>query len=335
LEIVGALGEYWWRSGRWADGRRWVDAALDLPASAPPAVRARALLYRARLLGARHHERHREDLEASLALFRAGDDAAGVAVCLAHLAAVEAWAGNHEQATVLVNEAMNVAEAVHDEDALAFVLVQSAVTTASYERAAGRARTAIAHLERVGNLRQLGFVCNVVAYQAIAEGRYQDALDWLDQGFNASRRLGDLNLVYLIRGNQGLASLFLDNVAEAGHRFREALAVCREGGSEGIIDEELLGLAAASAKQGKFTLAAQLAGAARAHPAPGASPNESAIWSQLEEIISRARERVGPEDWDADERRGGALTVPEAIDLALARGRFAHKAPTTLASSGS
>jgi tetratricopeptide (TPR) repeat protein len=336
LELVGELGDYWWRSRRWADGRPWADAALELSGSAPPQVRARALLCRARLVGARRPEPHRHDLEAGLALFRVGDDAAGVALCLAHLAAAEGFAGRHERATALVDEAISLAQAADAQDALAFALVQSVATPARYEQAAGRARAAITHLERIGDLRQSGFVCNLVAYQAIAEGRYEDALAWLDRGLIAARSLDDPNLVYLIRGNQGVANLFLDRPAEAGQRFRDALAVCREGGTEDIIDETLFGLAAATAKQGDLERAAQLVGAARAHPSPGNSATEAAVWLRMNDrVVAPARDRFGPENWDDAERRGGTLTITEAIDLALARGRFAGRASGALSRSRS
>jgi tetratricopeptide (TPR) repeat protein len=331
LQLVGALGDYWWRTGRWADGLPWVDAALQSEADAPPEVRARALLYRARLAGSRRPQPHREDIEASLTLFRACHDAAGIAVCLAHLATLENLAGHNDQATALADEAIDVAEGARDEDALAFALVQSAMAATTYEQVAGRARTAITHLQNVGDLRQSAYVCNVTAYQAIAEGRYHDALAWLDEGLEASRPLGELDLLYLIRGNQGLAHLFLDHLAEAGQWFRDALAVCREGGSEDIVDETLLGLAAATARQGDLEHAAQLAGAARAHPSIGNMPSEVGILSEISEMVAEARERLGPGNWDAAERRGGTLTVPEAIDLALARGRFAQAAPETVA----
>jgi hypothetical protein len=43
--------------------------------------------------------------------------------------------------------------------------------------------------------------------------------------------------------------------------------------------------------------------------------------------------RYGPERWDLDERAGAALTVHDAIDLALERGRFARVATTTTAAA--
>jgi tetratricopeptide (TPR) repeat protein len=254
-----------------------------------------------------------------------------VARCLAHLAAARSWAGEDDVAEALAVEAIGIARASQDEDVLGFALVQHAVSAARYDDAALRTREAIAHLRGIGDLRQLGYVRNVTAYLAIAERRYEDALAWLDEGIEETRPLGDPNLVYLIRGNQGLANLFLDRLTDAAERFRDALAVCREAGSEDIVDESLLGMAVVVARQGAPRLAAELAGAARAHPALGYGPQEVDVLSRLGAMLDRERERCGPEDWDRAQRSGEVLSVREAIDLALARGRFARTAPDALA----
>jgi predicted ATPase/DNA-binding SARP family transcriptional activator len=319
LELVGELREYWLRSGRWADGRRWAEAALDVPGRTPPLLRAKALLCRAITAGGRRPE-YRRDLEASLALFRASDDVGNVALCLGHLAAAEAFAGHYDAAAALAERAVEAATEAGDEDALGFVLAQGVLTSPHYEQAAVHATAAIPVLERAGDLRQLGMVCNLAGYAAIVNGRYRDALDWLDRGVDAARALGDLNLTYLLRGNQGVANLFLDRSADAGEGFREALAVCRASGSEDIVEEALFGLGAATAVEGDLELAGQLVGAARAHPAPGMTPGEAAVWSRLEDaFVAPARERFGPRDWDRAERAGAMLTVAQAIDLALSR----------------
>lgn len=64
--------------------------------------------------------------------------------------------------------------------------------------------------------------------------------------------------------------------------------------------------------------------------------DEQIVWSRLiGDILSPARDRYGPEHWDPAERQGTTLTVHEAIDLALERGRFARQATTTTASTPS
>jgi hypothetical protein len=115
------------------DGLPCVDAALQVEGDAPAEVRARALLFRARLAGSRRPQPHREHIEASLALVRTCRDGAGIATCLAHLATLESIAGHTEHATALADEAIDAATGAQDQDALAFALVQSAMAAACYE----------------------------------------------------------------------------------------------------------------------------------------------------------------------------------------------------------
>jgi hypothetical protein len=152
----------------------------------------------------------------------------------------------------------------------------------------------------------------------------------------ARRLKDDAQSTFFIRGNQGLAWLFLDELDEAAQTFRDALAVCREAGREELVAETLLGMAAVSARRGEFAQAARLAGAARVNGTPEPSRNEDSIWSRLgDEHLAPARQRYGPQRWDRAEQEGASLTVHEAIDLALTRERTATLAPTTTAARGS
>lgn len=80
---------------------------------------------------------------------------------------------------------------------------------------------------------------------------------------------------------------------------------------------------AVEASRGQFARAARLAGAAKAHQARRGFVDEQIVWSRLIDDIAPARHRDDPERWDLAEREGAALTVHDAIDLALERGRFA------------
>jgi len=76
LELLGEIGDYWWHTNRWHEGLTWFNAALEHTPSAYDHARAKALPYRARLTDAHQsYEELRGDLEASLSLFRACDDA--------------------------------------------------------------------------------------------------------------------------------------------------------------------------------------------------------------------------------------------------------------------
>jgi predicted ATPase/class 3 adenylate cyclase len=331
LQLVGELGAYWWHTHHSDDALRWIDAALELGRDASPCLRAGALLNRGRLTDVRRSDKpNRRDLQASLELYRACDDASGIAACLTHLAFAETWVGHHDEATVLSEQAVRYAERAQDQEAIASALARGVDSGTDYDDVARRARSAMPYLQRVGNLDQLAHVCVTAAYVAIAERRHQDALAWLDGALDAARPFDDPGWQFIIQGNQGLARLFLHDLKDARERFCAALAVCVEAGRESAVDETLLGLAAVEASRGQPARAACLTGAAKAHEARRGFGEEEIVWSRLiDDILAPARENYGPERWDLAEREGAALTVHDAIDLALERGRFARVAIMT------
>ncbi|HSD79366.1 MAG TPA: tetratricopeptide repeat protein, partial [Solirubrobacteraceae bacterium] len=263
------------------------------------------------------------------------DDARGMAACLNELAAAATWVGNFADATTLSQQAIRFAERAHDETTIATALAQAVTSGADYEDVAERARRALLHLRRVGNLDQQARVCVNAGYAAIVERRYRDALAWLDDGLDPARRLDDAAWQFTLLGNLGLATLFIDEFDEARRQFSAALAICREAGCEDIVDETLLGLAAVEASCGRFPRAARLTGAAKRHEVPRGVA-EDAVWSRLtEEILAPAREHDGHERWDSAEREGAELTVRDALDLALRRGRFAPATDATMTAARS
>ena len=336
LQLVNELGDYWFYTHHSEDGLRWINAALDLGGDAPPLMRAGALLTRGRLTDVRQSDKpNPRDLRASLELYRACDDASGIAACLGHLALAETWVGNYDEATALSEQAVRYAERTKDEAVIAFARVQAAASGADYEEVASRARSALPYLHRIGNLDELARVCGVAGYVAIAERRYREALAWLDEALVAARLLNDPRELFVIQGNQGLARLFLHELEDAGQHFCDALAACRDAGPQtGGVDETLLGLAAVEASRRQHGRAARLTGAANAHQARHGFVDEATIWSRLvDDFLAPARARCGPARWDLAERAGAELTRDDAIDLALERGRFARVTTTTTAAA--
>jgi predicted ATPase/class 3 adenylate cyclase len=91
LQLVDELGDYWWHTHHTEDAldeaHRLINAALELGCDASPRLRAAALLNRGRLTDIRRSDKpYRGDLQASLELYRACNDASGIAACLGHLA---------------------------------------------------------------------------------------------------------------------------------------------------------------------------------------------------------------------------------------------------------
>jgi hypothetical protein len=316
LRLVGALGRYWWDSSRYQEGLRWTDAALAAEGATSSALRARALLEGAQLVGPRRAERFIAQLEAARRLLDDLGDAGGVAECLAHLAVVRTWSDD-PSGIALAAEAVGLAKRSGDDFALAVALVSRVHTSPDFRTALEHAPAAIAHLESLGNLLETAQVCSEVAYNAMAEERYDDGLHWLERGLVASEQLGSPKTQFLIRSNQGLALLFLGRSEAAAQAFADACAISIEAGSERLVDETLLGLDVIAAEQGDLARAARLAAAAERHLVPLRAPNEEKIWDRLEARLRTARAQADGDAWARAEQEGARLDVREAIELAL------------------
>ncbi len=328
FELVRGLALYWWQTHHAEDGLHWIDLALEQSDDADPGLTGWVLLTRARLVGWRLPERHGDDLRAALRLFRACDDAAGIAVCLAHWADLESLRGHFRQAAALADEASAAARRTDDPDVVSLVLGLTAMS-ADYMQTVQRARSALVAIRRAGDLLREATLCNSCGYQALANGRYDDADAWLGAGLRAGEQLLALGLLFTIRTNLALVRLFVGDFDAAAEGFSAALELSRQAGTENLIDETLLGLAAVEAVRCDPGRAARLAGAAALRQVTR-SVDEERVWTRLyDNYLDPARERHGPQRWDEDARADGPLTAHEAIDLALRRGRFAPRATST------
>jgi predicted ATPase len=320
VALAGALGPYWWRANHDDEGRQWLDAALRVGAEAPAAVRARALLFRARVSRRLHGPEEARDLCDAAELFAEVGDRAGVARCLAFLAVAERSHGEYDRARAHIDEAVRTAREVGDPEALATALTAAAMRAPDFASASALAEEAIAALQAVGNVVDVCSVCSETGYLAIRDGRYADALPWLEQALIAAREAGDPLGLHLVDGNQALALLFCGKHEEAAELFARSLELCRDFGFHDFADESLFGLAAVAVEEGRLERAARLAGAARAH---GGGPNtmdEDVVFQRLhEQYLVPGRSRLGEPQWDRAMLAGGALSFDDAVDLALER----------------
>ena len=156
-----------------------------------------------RLVGPRRADRFRANLEQARALFAESGDDAGVARCLAHLAKERAWFGDDSAGIALAEKAVEHAKRSGDQHAIADALASRVNGADDFAAAARHAPAAIRQLRAVGDLEQIAVVCSNVGASAIVGERYQEALQWLDEGLVAGTRWAVADMRYVIRGNQG------------------------------------------------------------------------------------------------------------------------------------
>jgi predicted ATPase/transcriptional regulator with XRE-family HTH domain len=288
LRLTGSLWRFWQMHGHVREGRRWLAAALALPAPDAPAARGKVL----NAVGVLCFQQgeyvasgalHREDLE----LRRALGDERGVAQALNNLGVVARNDGD-----------ITAAQALH-EDGLAI------------RRALGD-RWGVAQA-----LNNLGVVARMQGDLPRAQALHAESLA-------IRRELGDERGMVVALIYHGLVARAREDHAAACAWYADGLATAWALGNLPLIAEALEGIAIAITGIGDAEQAARLFGAAEALrdslgvPLSPDDRRDHAAWE------ARAREGVGPERWQAAWATRSAMPLGDAIADALDAARLSR-----------
>ena len=282
LRFIVALWRYWRHLGEFVEGRRWADAALDLPGSAPAALRAKALW------------------AAGALAFPQGDDA---------------------RMAVLASEALQLAEQSDDPMDLRNALTMEgmvALVQSRYADALEPFRTAVAICERLGLSWHLGTSHLNLGIALLHSGTADEAAVALREALNVYQQLGDNVFAARVINTLAHAALARDDVPQADELARRALSMAARQGERQGIAAGLLTLAGVAAARSGAELAAELAGASAAITesiAARDAPFEVAIPQRLLRQIELVTD---PPRWRRSWDSGHALDADSAIARALA-----------------
>jgi DNA-binding SARP family transcriptional activator len=288
LRLLGDLGWFWYSSGHWSEGRRWMEGGLAIPATTDTMRAARADV----LLGAGVVASLQSDLshalpwlEESAALYRAAGDLNGEAYALAYHGVCYGQTGD-ERAAAPTIQALEHFRRSGDKYGLRLALVVLATTYAirgDVERARAYGEEGVAVAQEFGLQRELGIALQVLGGVSMALGDVRRAADLYSQSIAALRR--DPSLFWIQRVLQMLATAtFRLGGSERGARLLGASEVVSErlgAGLFGYHREQLLsaiGVARSAIGDAAFE-AARHAGRAMS----------------LEAALSEATEAIGPE----------------------------------------
>jgi tetratricopeptide (TPR) repeat protein len=209
LRLTGAVWVYWLTRGHWTEGRRSLEAALDLAterelASGEDALWGAALL----ALWQNDEERGLAHSTKLLDVSRAEGSRRGEAIALELIAIAASQRGDFDRATALFEESLVIAREVGDEWLITVVL------------------------------NNLGDV-------ELNAGNFERAIELFEESLALGEERGDLDRRARQLTNLGSASLALGNTPAARARFDEALDAARVIGLREIYVYALLGLAAA------------------------------------------------------------------------------------------
>jgi tetratricopeptide (TPR) repeat protein len=281
LRLAANLGVYWYHRGLAREGTGWLERALSAANDPPPEVEALAL----RMLGVlmetqREYDRAIELFETALEKSLAIGDRAGEAACLNSLGVTARSSGAAEGAEDFFERALRIRRELGDKNGL------------------------------VSTQNNLGIVYT-------DQGRFDEARSLFTGNLVLDRQNGDKWGAAITELNLSAVSL-LEGDAEracttAVHALRAVVAVGDlDAQAEAL--EVCLGVATA---QGRWTLAARLAGASDAFRASIGVPSAPADRVRLDRWIGACRENLDRADFDAAWREGSLMTTDQATSYAL------------------
>jgi predicted ATPase/DNA-binding XRE family transcriptional regulator len=281
LRYSVALWRHWRHVGDFAEGRRWLGAALALPGPTPASLRAKALWAAAALA------------------FPQGD---------------------HERMAVLASEAYELAQQSEDPMDLRNALTNQgmvAMVRDRYTEALEPFRESVAICLQLGSSWQLGTSYLNLGVALLHAGFDDEAVANLEEAGHVYRRLGDE--VFAARSDNSIAhaALARGDVAEAERLAREALRVASAQRERQGIGDGLHTLAAVAAARSDPDRAAMLAGAAAAVRETMAARPGSFDVAIPQRFLERMEQTVTVERWQRAWQAGHELDVGDAVPYAL------------------
>jgi predicted ATPase/class 3 adenylate cyclase len=266
LRTVSALGPFWRARGHIAEARRWLARALADADNVAPEVRANALWWSARQAAAQDDLKAEIPLlDAALELFRELGWPRETAFALGELGWIALQQGERERAEELCEEALAVARATGDADAISAQLNYLADI---YSARGDHVRALTSHEEALALRRTLAdpmLVTNSTYNLGIAafeNGEIARARKAFEETHALARGLGDI--LHSAAADFMLAELDLHegDADGAQRRILSCLAVYTELENDRSRAECLVVLGGTAAARGSFEDAARLFGAA-------------------------------------------------------------------------
>lgn len=324
LRLASGLWRYWRVRSYFNEGRHWLKDALSHREHASNDVLAKALLGAGSLAYYQSDfPRGRQVLEDSLALFRGLNDKRGIAYCLNLLSQGQVMTGALEDARIALEEALTLFRELGDTRGMNYSLfflgtMQLAGGKMSEARAAFE--ECLSYFQSAGDKWWVGNTISQLGWIQNYQGETDKAMQMFREALEISTQFGDTRgtaraLLYF-----GDAESSREAYAAARTNYNEALKLFHEVGDVFWMTVCIEALAHVAARQNNARQSAQLLGVGeKLHEqlrAPIMQPHrERHAWS-----ANRARELLGAQDFGEAWKQGRALTMEQAIELAMREG---------------
>jgi len=319
--LAGALAWFWVLRGHFQEGRMWLERALLHSDTAPPAIRAKALLGTGRLIWMQGDcGQAMRQFEESLALFRPLGDPSGTAASLSMLGRAALDSGDSAHAVAYCGEALTLFRELGDGANVGSTL--NALGNAVWEQGdTERARTLFEESLRLNReldqRRTSGYCLNFLGRIALEQGDLARAAGLHAESLALFEALGDRRGIAFSLGHLAHLAREHEEYEQAATRYRESLTLFRALGIRGEIAWVLEGYASVQAACGEHHRAIRLASAAAALREEIGSPPSRLSRTDVQHWLAAARAAIGEETAEAIWALGHSLPLQEAIAEAL------------------
>ena len=282
VELVGRLGWFWYSSGLWTEGRRWLEGALSLP------------------------EAQSLDARRATALFAAG--------------VISSLQGQGAVARAWLDETVTIAQAIGDRhlEAYANNYLGVALGQEGHAAAEAHARAALPWFEEVGDLYGKRLALMVIATMRLKEGDLANARMAAEEAVRVAYAYGlgrELGIALQVLGTVMMHQRELDAAARA---LGEALRALRDDPQAFWLARALELLGVIECARSRPLEAARLFGAAEARRERMGAVMFRLDRERLAPHVEAARAALGDDAFAEAWQAGRDLPFEQAVDVAIA-----------------
>lgn len=289
VNLAGALRNFWILHNHLAEGRGWLEKALNLNQNTPQDVRFKLLNglghtagYQGDLETAR--KAHEEGLKAGAA----ANDLRQIALSYRGLGFVAKWKGDIAEARKFIEKGLAGSQKINEKNGIAV------------------------------SLNALGDLARVEKDYAAARPLFEESLAICRQIGNTQGVVGSLN-------NLGAVTFGEGDYDAACAYYSEALAAVRQLGEKISLSYSLDGFAALAVKRSDAVRAAQLAGAAEHLRSLFGFETEPAERRFRDDYFAELRSALDEEIFVENYRQGREMTIEKAVETALEFVKNGHR----------
>ena len=284
LRLSGSIWLYWQTRGHWTEGRRFLADAVALGADLEP-----------------------ERLVDSL--FGGG--------------LLALWQGDVDEGEQLASRILEISRTASDQEHVYSVAIHLfslvALSRDDRDRALALLEESLAYVRRRGDQWLQSIVLNNLGTVFAAEGDYERAAELFEESLAIGEARGDLDRRARALNNLGSTYRSLGDLSRARDFYRRGLEAATEIGLvEGQL-HSLSDLAALEAEAGDARTGARLLARAKELASRLGAAHEEEGEAVERETLARLEAALGPEQLASELAAGAALSLEEAIDLALGR----------------